>query len=127
MVFCTTTGNMPFHGKIFRSKKHQLVYDTSIAGKYQHLLNKNPFLYFGLPFCTLIVLGSFWLSSFTAVRYERVDNKIQEMNEEDVVKLKTNKRQFDIKEEYYRLQGLGEQDWEPKRVPRFKNESENVW
>ena len=41
--------------------------------------------------------------------------------------MRSNKREFDIKEEYYRLQGLGEQDWEPKRIPRFKGESENVW
>lgn len=118
---------MTLNGRKFRSKRQQLAYEASLAGRYQKRLNKNPLLWFGLPFCSLIVLGSYWLSSFTAIRYERHDNKVQELNEEDLVKMKTNRREFDIKEEYYRLQGLGEQDWENKRVPRFKGESENVW
>lgn len=118
---------MSFSGKKFRSKRQQLAYDASIAGKYQKLLGKNPFLYFGLPFCSMMVLGSYWLSSFTSVRYEQKDRKMQELNEEEMIKMKTNKRQFDLKEEYYRLQGVGDQDWEPVRVPRFEGESENVW
>lgn len=118
---------MSFGGKKFRSKRQQLAYEASLAGRYQKHMNKNPFLWFGLPFCSVIVLGSFWLSEFTAVRYQQKDQKVQEMKEDDLVKMKANQRQFDIKEEYYRLQGLGEQDWEPKRIPRFKGESENVW
>lgn len=90
-------------------------------------MKKSPFLYFGLPFLSTIVLGSYWLSGFTAVRYEQKDQKIQELSEDELIKMKTNKRQFDLREEYYRLQGLGEQDWEPVRVPRMKGESENVW
>lgn len=117
---------MSFSGKKFRSRREQLAYEASLAGRYQKRLNKNPFLYFGLPFCSMIILGSYWLSGFTAVRYQQKDRKIQELSEEDLIKMKTNKRDFDIKEEYYRLQGLGE-DWEPKRVPRFEGESENVW
>ncbi|QLG70590.1 hypothetical protein HG535_0A05310 [Zygotorulaspora mrakii] len=118
---------MSFSGKKFRSRRQQLAYDLSFAGRYQKRMNKNPFLYFGLPFCGLITLASFWLSSFTAVKYEQQDRKIQEMNEEDLVKMKNNQRQFDMKEEYYRLQGLADQDWEQVRVPRRKGESENVW
>ncbi|SCU82789.1 LAME_0C02894g1_1 [Lachancea meyersii CBS 8951] len=118
---------MSFSGKKFRSRREQIAYEASLAGKYQARLKKNPFLYFGLPFCSIIVLGSYWLSGFTAVRYEQKDRKIQEVNEDDLIKLKGNKRKFDLKEEYYRLQGLGEQDWEPVRVPRMKGESENVW
>ncbi|SCU85861.1 LADA_0D10330g1_1 [Lachancea dasiensis] len=118
---------MSFSGRKFRSRRAQLAFDASLAGKYQSRLRRNPFLYFGLPFCSIMVLGSYWLSSFTAVRYEQKDRKIQEISEDDLMKMKTNKRQFDLKEEYYRLQGLGEQDWEPVRVPRMKGESENVW
>lgn len=121
------SAEMSFSGKKFRSRREQLAYEASIAGRYQKNMNRNPFLWFGLPFCSLIVLGSFWLSEFTAVRYDQQDKKVQELQEEDVVKMRSNKREFDIKEEYYRLQGLGEQDWEPKRIPRFKGESENVW
>ncbi|AET41562.1 Cox16p Ecym_8280 [Eremothecium cymbalariae DBVPG len=118
---------MSFGAKKFRSKRQQLEYNASLPGRYQILLKKNPFLYYGLPFCLLMGLGSYWLSSFTAVKYERSDRRIQEMKDEELIKLKGNRRKVDIKEEYYRLQGLSEQDWEPVRVPRFKGESENVW
>ncbi|SCV03545.1 LAMI_0H09010g1_1 [Lachancea mirantina] len=118
---------MSFETRKFRSRKEQLAFEASMAGKYQKLLKKNPFLYFGLPFCSMIVLGSYWLSTFTEVRYQRHDRRIQELNEDDLVKLASNGRKFDLKEEYYRLQGLGEQDWEPVRVPRLEGESENVW
>ena len=63
----------------------------------------------------------------TAVKYERDDRKVQEINENDLLKVKNAQRKFDMKEEYYRLQGLSEEDWEPVRVPRLKDESDNVW
>lgn len=118
---------MSFGGKKFRSRKQQLAYEASLAGRYKRLLSKHPFLYFGLPFCATIALGSIWLSSFTAIKYEQGDRKVQELNEEDILKMKKNQREFDIKEEYYRLQGLSEEDWEPVRVARLKDETENVW
>lgn len=118
---------MSIGGKKFRSRREQLAYEVSLAGKYQKRMSKNPFLYFGLPFCGLIVLGSYWLAGFTAVKYEQQDRKIQELNEEDLIKMKTNQRPFDMQEEYYRLQGVIDEDWEPVRVPRLKGESENVW
>ncbi|CCH60413.1 hypothetical protein TBLA_0C06170 [Henningerozyma blattae CBS 6284] len=118
---------MALNGRTFKSKRQQRLYNASIAGKYQKLVNRNPFLFFGLPFCGLIVAGSYWLSEFTAVKYEREDARVQELNEEDLIKMKSNERPFDIKEEYYRLQGLQDEDWEPVRVKRLKGESENVW
>ncbi|CCC69860.1 hypothetical protein NCAS_0D02790 [Naumovozyma castellii] len=118
---------MSLGNRKFRSKKQQILYETSIAGKYQKLMKKNPFLYFGLPFCGMIVLGSYWLQDFTALKYQKADQKVQELNEEDVIKMKHDQREFDIKEEYYRLQGLSEKDWEPVRVPRIEGESDNVW
>ncbi|CCK73022.1 Cox16p KNAG_0M01690 [Huiozyma naganishii CBS 8797] len=118
---------MSFGGKKFRSRRQQLAYEASLAGRYQKLMKKNPFLYFGVPFCGMIVLGSYWLAGFTEVKYEREDRRINEMNEEDLLKIKKNQRKFDIKDEYYRLQGLAEEDWEPIRVTRLEGESENVW
>lgn len=113
--------------KKFRSKKEQAAFDASLAGRYVKGLRTHSFLLFGLPFLTFMGLASYWFSSFTAVRYERRDRKVQELSEEEILKVNTKKRNVDIKEEYYRLQGLGEQDWEPKRVPRMKGESENVF
>ncbi|GAV52441.1 hypothetical protein ZYGR_0AG04320 [Zygosaccharomyces rouxii] len=118
---------MPLGGRVFRSRRQQLAYEKSLSGRYQKLLNKNPFLYFGLPFCSLVVLGYYWLSGFTAVRYEQHDRRVQELREEDIINVRTNKRPVDLKEEYYRLQGLADEDYEIKRYPRQKGESENVW
>lgn len=118
---------MSFGSNRFRSRRQQLVYEASLAGKYQKRLKKNPFLYFGLPFCSMIVLGSYWLTGFTEVKFERDDRRKQEMSEADILKVKKDQRKFDIKEEYYKLQGLSDEEWEPVRVKRLKDESENVW
>ncbi|CCF60172.1 hypothetical protein KAFR_0J01040 [Kazachstania africana CBS 2517] len=118
---------MSFGSKKFRSKREQLAYDASLAGKYYKRLKGNPFLYFGLPFLGMMVISSYWLAGFTAIKYERDDRHVQEMNEEELTKLIKNRRKFDIKDEFYRLQGLAEEDWEPKRVERLDDESENVW
>ncbi len=113
--------------KKFRSKRQQAAYDASLAGRYQKALKKNSFLMFGLPFLTFMGLASYWFSSFTAIRYEQRDKKVQEISEEEILNISSKRRTVDVKEEYYRLQGLGEDDWEPKRVPRMKGESENVF
>lgn len=111
----------------FRTRKQQAAFERSLPGIYQKLLRQNPFLYFGLPFCSVIVLGSFWLSNFTAVKYEHADSRQQEITEDQLLNIKKNQRPFDMKEEYYRLQGITDQEWEPVRVPRFEGESENVF
>ncbi|SSD61237.1 probable Cytochrome c oxidase assembly protein COX16, mitochondrial [Saccharomycodes ludwigii] len=118
---------MVLSNKVFRSKREQLLYDATLMGRYQKKLNKNPFLYYGLPFCSLMVLASFWLSNFTSVRYEQHDDKQHVIDEEELVNLKRERRQVNVKDEYYKLQGLGEGDWEPVRVPRLDGESDNVF
>lgn len=118
---------MVFNTKKFRSQKEQVIYDATIGGRYQKNLKKHPFLLFGLPFLTAMGLASVWLSSFTAIRYENRDRKVQELGEEEVLKVNSKKRTVDVKEEFYRMQGLGEQEWEPKRVPRLPGESDNVF
>lgn len=118
---------MGFGNKVFRSAKQQAAFERSLAGKYQRLLKKNPFLFFGVPFCGMIVIGSYWLAGFTAVKYEREDRRIHEFNEEDILKLRKKQRKIDVKEEYYRLQGLADEDWEPVRVERLEGEPKNVW
>lgn len=118
---------MVFNAKTFRSKRDQAIYDASIAGRYQKNLKKHPFLLFGLPFFAAMGFASVWLSSFTAIRYENHDTKVHELDEEEILSVNTKKRTVDIKEEYYRMQGLGESDWEPKRVPRLPGESDNVF
>lgn len=118
---------MAFGQRRFRTKKQQQSFDRSFNGKYIKLLRKKPFLYFGLPFCSMVVLGSYWLTEFMSVKFEREDRRIQDISQDEILKLKQNQRKFDIKEEYYRLQGLENQDWEQVRVQRLEDESENVW
>lgn len=118
---------MGFGNKVFRSARQQAAFERSFAGRYQMLIKKNPFIFFGVPFCGMIVLGSYWLAGFTAVKFEREDRRIHELNEEDMLSLKKKQRKVDVKEEYYRLQGLADEDWGPVRVERFEGESENVW
>jgi Cytochrome c oxidase assembly protein COX16 len=67
---------------------------------YQVKLRKSPFLFFGLPFLTIIIGGSFALSSFTTIRYERHNRKIKLMTEEEALKLDKDRRRPDIREEY---------------------------
>ncbi|KGK38712.1 hypothetical protein JL09_g2092 [Pichia kudriavzevii] len=116
-----------FDSKTFMGKREREAYEKSFVGRYQKLVKKNSFLYFGLPMMLSIALGSVLLSNFTALRYERRDEKVKEMNEEDALSMINNRRKVDIKDEYYKLQGLLEEheDWEPKRVERLPGNDHN--
>jgi len=122
--------------KIFRGKREQEIYDKSFAGKYQKLLRKNHFIYFGLPFLLSIFAGSLFLQKFTTIKWERYDEKYRQLNEEEMLSLIENKRPIDKMNDYYRLQGLlddhlnkevsSNDDYEMVRVAR-KKEDEPVW
>ncbi|WPK27395.1 hypothetical protein PUMCH_004782 [Australozyma saopauloensis] len=119
--------------RVFRGKKDQEAYDKSLAGKYMKLLKKNHFLYFGLPFMLSIVAGSIYLQKFTAVKWERFDEKYKQISEKEMLSVIENRRSFDEKDDFYRLQGLLNDhkddindDYEIVRVGR-KKEDEPVW
>jgi cytochrome c oxidase assembly protein subunit 16 len=84
--------------KAFSRKRHQ---QSVLTLWYQAKLRRNPFLFFGLPFISIIIFGSFALSSVTTLRYERHDLKVKVMEEEDLLKLDKDRRRPDIREEYY--------------------------
>jgi cytochrome c oxidase assembly protein subunit 16 len=84
--------------RTFTRKRHR---QSALALWYQAKLRRSPFLFFGLPFLTIIVVGSYALSSFTTIRYERHDAKVKIMNEEELLKLDKDRRRPDIREEYY--------------------------
>lgn len=81
---------------------------------------KYAFLKFGLPFLSVVVLGSFLLQSFTKTRYEKQKLKKTRMTQEEEEQLMKKKKVLSIQEEYWRLeQKLDELDqWEQVRVPR---------
>jgi cytochrome c oxidase assembly protein subunit 16 len=83
---------------IFQSKS----FSREIYGsKYRRLVNKHPFLLFGLPFISIMVAGSFFLTPATALRYEKHDKKVKHVSQEEALNVGKNKRKVDMKEEYY--------------------------
>lgn len=119
--------------KTFRGKKAQEEYNKTAAGRYMKLIKRNHFLYFGLPFMLSIVAGSIYLQKFTAVKWEKYDEKYQQISEKEMLSVIKNRRSFDEREDYYRLQGLLKDhtdeisdDYEIVRVNR-KKEDEPVW
>lgn len=87
---------------IFPTKKFRAAaYDSTIPAKYRAALAKHPFALFGLPFIATMVLGSFFLTPATALRYERHDRKVKQVTESDKLGMSANRRKVDMKEEYY--------------------------
>ncbi|KAL2117869.1 hypothetical protein VTJ04DRAFT_7529 [Mycothermus thermophilus] len=99
---------------------------NTFGAKYRALMAKHPFLLFGLPFMTVIVGASFVLTPATAVRYERYDRKVRQMTREEELGVGKSGRKVDIREEYYRLAAKDLDNWEQKRVNRFKGEPDGV-
>lgn len=122
--------------KPFRGKHEQEAYERSFAGRYQKLLRKNHFFFFGLPFLLSVVAGSIYLQKFTAVKWERYDEKYRQVGEEEMLSMIEGRRPVDKKNDYYRLQGLltdhvekevqSNDDYEIVRILRKPGE-EPVW
>jgi len=86
-----------FPAKKFKSSS----YEASLASKYRAALARRPFLLFGLPFITTMVLGSFFLTPATAIRYEKHDRKVRQLTKEEELGIGKDRRRVDLKEEYY--------------------------
>ena len=86
-----------FASKKFRSSS----YSSSIPARYRAALERHPFALFGLPFIATIVLGSFFLTPATALRYERHDRKVRQLTKDEELGIGKDKRKIDLKEEYY--------------------------
>lgn len=86
-----------FQAKKFRSSAHQ----STLAARYRTLLARHPFALFGLPFIATMVLGSFFLTPATALRYERHDRKVRQVSKEEELGIGKERRRIDMREEYY--------------------------
>lgn len=87
---------------IFPSKKFRPTsYNNSFPARYRTALAKHPFALFGLPFIATMVLGSFFLTPATALRFERHDRKVRQMTKEEELGIGKDRRKIDMKEEYY--------------------------
>ncbi|KAI7458983.1 hypothetical protein KC351_g17864 [Hortaea werneckii] len=111
---------------IFQSKKFRPSSDTSLPARYRAALARHPFALFGLPFIATMVLGSFFLTPATALRYERHDKKIKQLSETEALGIGKDKRKIDLREEYYKLATKDLDNWEQKRVKRLPGEHDGV-
>lgn len=111
-----------FSSRKFRPSSHS----STIAARYRAALAKHPFALFGLPFVTVMVAGSFFLTPATALRYERHDRKVQQLTKDEELGIGANKRKINLQEEYYRLAAKDLDNWEQKRVKRLPGEHDGV-
>ncbi|KAL1301672.1 hypothetical protein AAFC00_005889 [Neodothiora populina] len=81
---------------------------------------------FGLPFIATMVLGSFFLTPATAIRYEKHDRKIKQLSKEEELGIGKDRRRIDLKEEYYKLAAKDLDNWEQKRVKRLPGEHDGI-
>ncbi|TKA49436.1 hypothetical protein B0A54_00102 [Friedmanniomyces endolithicus] len=110
---------------IFQSKRYRpSSADATLAARYRNALARHPFALFGLPFIATMVLGSFFLTPATALRYERHDMKVRQVTEDERLGIGKDKRRIDMKEEYYVTKDLD--NWEQKRVKRLPGEHDGV-
>jgi cytochrome c oxidase assembly protein subunit 16 len=86
----------------FQSKKYRSSASAKTLGAhYRIALSKHPFLLFGLPFVATMVAGSFFLTPATALRYEKNDRRVQQMNKDEELGIGKDRRKVDMNEEYY--------------------------
>jgi hypothetical protein len=72
------------------------------AARLKTAIERRPFLLFGLPFMAIVVAGSFFLTPFTATRYELHDKKRKFVDKQDAIDQSgVKRRRFDAREEYY--------------------------
>jgi hypothetical protein len=130
-----------FQRKTFRGSRPASDLSGKLLAWYTHRQSNNPFLYFGLPFLSLMVGASFLLTPATALRFEKHDRRNRKVSEEEELQLglkggptgegnlsynprrrKVLKGELSEKDEYYRLMAKDLDNWEQKRVERWKDE-----
>lgn len=116
---------MTFARKKFVSSKEQARINNSVWGKYLQRVQKNSFVWVGLPFFAIMLMGTHLLTQFNSARYEQHDRRSSELEEEKMLAMSNRRRKIDIKDEFYRLQQLDIDNWEQKRVKRLPGESDN--
>lgn len=142
---CSKENCKTFNMAVFQAKRYRPTSQSNtIPAKYRAALARHPFALFGLPFIATMVLGSFFLTPATAIRYERYDRKVRQLTKEEELGIGKDRRKIDLKEEYYvcyhavlgsaevvliHLQRLAAKDldnWEQKRVKRLPGEHDGI-
>lgn len=91
-----------------------------VRAAYRAQVARRPTLFYGVPFVTTIVVGSFALAQLTQIRYTQHSERHRAVSQEEQLRLKHDRKRLDIREEYFKLMAKDDKlgDWEPKRVER---------
>lgn len=82
-------------------------------------LRRSKFLRYGLPFISLLVLGSYGLSEFTSIVVKRREEKNRMLTAEEMLSFQKKVEKVDLEEEYQKTnEKLDIERWENKRGPR---------
>lgn len=115
-----------FGSKRFIGRKEQERFNATFMGRYLQKMKSNSLLYFGVPFFAMMYIGLNIMTQFSELKYENIDRRQTDVSQSDALK-KVRKRTVNLNDEFYRLQHMDLDNWEQKRVPRLKGESENKW
>ena len=82
-------------------------------------LRRSKFLRFGLPFISLLVLGSYGLTEFTSIVVKKREEKNRMLTAEEKLSFQKKAGKVDLEEEYRKTnEKLDIEHWENKRGPR---------
>ncbi|KAI9471018.1 MAG: cytochrome c oxidase assembly protein cox-16 [Benjaminiella poitrasii] len=93
-------------------------YDQGVFSPLVSKAKQKPFLYFGLPFLTIMVAGSFGLSQLTQTKFDHRDRRHTQVKKEEALGMDRNRRKLSLQEEYFRLQAKTDDEWEQVRITR---------
>lgn len=83
------------------------------------ILRKSRALRYGVPFVSLLVLGSFGLSEFTAINVKKREERNRALTAEESLSFQKKVERIDVDKEFKDLnEKLDIEHWENKRGPR---------
>ena len=85
----------------FSSRPHAPSESTQRFQAILKSLRKRPFLLFGAPFLSLMVVSSFALQNLTKTRYDYQSSKTSTMTMEEGLGMNKDRKRVDIREEYF--------------------------
>lgn len=81
-------------------------------------LSKRRFFKFGVPFVSLIILGSFGLREFAGLRYQfRTTSRVREEADKIGIEMK-DRKEVTLEAEYEKVKKMDIDNWENIRGPR---------
>ena len=99
---------------------------SSIVRRFCQAIRKNRGLRYGVPFVSLLVLGSFGLSEFTSITVKKREERNRSLTAEEALSFQKKVKKVDVEQEYKELnKKLDIEHWENKRGPRPWENNQN--